>query len=103
MNKLYVAIALSALLLGPVAAGQTKDSPEVELKAATHLELVDGDLKAAIGQYQKIISNAGSNRSIAAKALLQMGQCYEKLGQAEARQAYERVVRDFVDHHAARV
>ena len=34
---------------------------------------------------------------MAAKALLRMGQCYEKLGEAQARQAYDRVVREFAD------
>jgi Tol biopolymer transport system component len=97
MNKLLLIIALSASWLISVAGGQTNDSAEVQLKAATHLEVVDGDLKAAIEQYKKIITNAGGNRSIAAKALLQMGQCYEKLGLAEARHSYERVVRDFAD------
>ncbi len=90
-------IALSALWLASLAAGQTKDSAEVQLKAAIHLELVDGDLKGAIEQYQKIITNASGNRLITAKALLQMGGCYEKLGVADARRAYERVVRDFSD------
>ena len=97
MNKLLLIIGLSALWLGSVVGGETNDSAEVQLKAATHLELVDGDLKAAIEQYKKITTNAGGNRSITAKALLQMGQCYEKLGLAEARHAYERVVRDFAD------
>ena len=29
-----------------------------------------------------------------------MGQCYEKLGQKEARSAYERVLREFADQSA---
>ncbi|MEE8200589.1 MAG: hypothetical protein V3R29_05400, partial [Candidatus Acidoferrales bacterium] len=37
------------------------------------------------------------NRPAVAKALLQMGQCYEKLGNAEAREAYERVLRDYAE------
>ena len=34
---------------------------------------------------------------MAAKALVRMGHCYEKLGDAESRKAYERVVREFAD------
>ena len=34
---------------------------------------------------------------IAATALLHIGQCQEKLGQAEARKAYESVVKEFAD------
>jgi Tol biopolymer transport system component len=63
---------------------------------AVHLEEVKGDLEAAISLYQKVMSEA-SDRSIAAKAQLHIGMCYEKLGKAEAQKAYERVVRDYAD------
>ena len=61
--------------------------------------MVDGDLKAAIELYKKIAQSG--NRAAAAKALVRMGQCYEKLGDAEARKAYERVVREFGDQTEA--
>jgi Tol biopolymer transport system component len=34
---------------------------------------------------------------VAARALLHLGECHEKLGSAEARRAYERLVREFAD------
>jgi Tol biopolymer transport system component len=58
---------------------------------------VDGDLKGAIEQYRKIAAQPGAGRATVATALLRMGQCHEKLGNAEARTAYQRVVRDFAD------
>jgi len=61
-------------------------------------EQADGDLRGAIAIYQRIVRDFASDRTLAAKALVQMGRCYEKLGQAEAseaRKAYERVVREF--------
>jgi len=58
---------------------------------------VEGDLKGAIEQYKKIAAQPGAGRATVATALLRMGQCYEKMGNAEARTAYERVVRDFAD------
>jgi len=87
----------AALLAALLAAGQRADPAEVLLKTAMHKELVDGDLKAAIAQYQKALARAGTNRAVAAKALLGMGQCHEKLGEAEARKAYERLVREYAD------
>ena len=36
---------------------------------------------------QKIVAEGNGNRAVVAKALVQMGQCYEKLGRAEARKA----------------
>ena len=65
---------------------------------AVHLEEVKGDLEAAISLYQKVVSEA-KDRSIAAKAQLHIGLCYEKLGKAEAQKAYERVVRDYADQN----
>jgi Tol biopolymer transport system component len=80
-------------------AGQAKDiQAEVALQAAIKTEDIDGDLKGAIEQYRKLAD--GGQRAVAAKALIRMGQCYEKLGGAqalEARRAYDRVVRDFAD------
>ncbi len=94
---LIPAVLLLAFLGALLATGQKNDQAEVQLKAAMHKELVDGDLKGAIEQYQQIIKNFGVNRSVIAQALVQMGQCHEKLGTAEARNVYERVVREFVD------
>ena len=84
---------------GRAAVGQTQASrsAEVQLKAALHKEQVEGDLKGAIEQYKKIAAQPGAGRATVATALLRMGQCYEKLGNAEARTAYERLVRDFAD------
>ncbi len=89
------------LLLGAASAtglpaGQTKDiQAEVALQAAIKMELVDGNLKGAIAQYRQLAD--GGDHAVAAKALVRLGQCYEKLGDAQARKAYDRVVRDFAD------
>jgi hypothetical protein len=64
---------------------------------------VDGNLKGAIEQYKKIAAQPGAGRATVATALLRMGQCYEKLGDAdtqEARKAYEQVVREYADQAA---
>jgi Tol biopolymer transport system component len=88
-----LAVFLAALL----AAGQKNDQAELALKAAIKTETVDGNLKGAIEQYKQIAAQPGAGRATVATALLRMGQCYEKLGNAEARTAYERLVRDYAD------
>jgi Tol biopolymer transport system component len=93
---LAAAAALGLVFLG-AAAVQNQDRAEVALKAAIDKEVVDGDLKGAIEQYKKIAAQPGARRATVATALLRMGQCHEKLGNAEARTAYQRVVRDFAD------
>jgi len=98
-------VLLTGLICAALSAGflasQTKDNKaEVALQAAIKTETVDGDLKSAIEQYKKIAAQPGAGRAVVATALLRMGQCYEKLGDAdtrEARKAYEQVVRDFAD------
>lgn len=88
--------AALALSLGAIQKDTQKAlSAEAQLQAAITKETVEGDLKGAIELYQKIAD--GSDHAVAAKALVRMGQCYEKLGSAEARKAYERVVREFAD------
>jgi len=84
-----------------LAAAPDSKKAQVLLQAATAKETVQGDLKAAIELYRQAVREAGANRAVAAKALVRMGQCYEKLGDAESRKAFERVVREFADQKEA--
>ncbi|MDP2997700.1 MAG: tetratricopeptide repeat protein, partial [Bryobacterales bacterium] len=94
MNKFLLAMMMgAALLLG----GQQSDRPDQQLQSAINKEVVEGDLKGAIELYKKIAALPGAGRATVATALLRMGQCHEKLGNAEARTAYERLVRDYAD------
>jgi hypothetical protein len=70
---------------------------EKQLEAAIQKETVQGDLKAAIALYGKVLERHARNRPVAAQALFRLGECQEKLGQAEARRAFERLVREFGD------
>jgi erythromycin esterase len=68
------------------------------LEAALHTEMVAGDLKSAVDQYNAILEAARGNRSIAAKALFQLAQCEERMGRrVAAHAAYLRIVRDYGD------
>jgi len=97
MKKIIALLALLAPALLLPARPAQKLSLEARMGAAQHQEQVEGNFEAAIAGYKKVIAEAGRNRALAAKALLQMGQCYEKLGNAEARTAYQRLVRDYAD------
>jgi Tol biopolymer transport system component len=91
---ILVTIGLAATAMLPRAAVQSESS-RVAFEAAKKIESVDGDLHAAIEQYRAIA--AGSDRSLAAQALLRMAGCYQKLGRAEAQTVYEGLVREFPD------
>jgi Tol biopolymer transport system component len=64
---------------------------------ALYVEEGQGDLQKAIGLYQDIVKKFPESREVAAKALLHIGICYEKLGKSEARNAYNRLLQDYGD------
>jgi len=116
MKRLWMVVLLAGMAAGVVvAAGVVRDqqapgaqagagaqpSAGARLEAAIKKEVVDGDLKTAIELYRTLAQ--ASDRAVAAKALLRMGQCYEKLGDTdtrEARKAYEQIVKEFGDQTA---
>jgi Tol biopolymer transport system component len=116
MKRLWMVVLLAGMAAGVVVAADVvraqqapgaqagasaQPSAGARLEAAIKKEVVDGDLKTAIELYRALAE--GGDRVVAAKALLRMGQCYEKLGVAqarEARKAYEQVVREFGDQTA---
>jgi hypothetical protein len=79
-----------------ILCGQSHDAGVV-LQRAIRKEMVEGDLKGAIELYRKVVAAAAKDRGAAAKALLRLGECYEKQGNVEARKAYERLVNEFAD------
>ena len=97
----FTAAVMCLALSAAHSAQQTRDNrAEVALQAAIKIETIDGDLKAAIEAYRKVAATYEGDRPVAARALVRMGQCYEKLGEAQAKEAravYGRVVRDFAD------
>jgi Tol biopolymer transport system component len=95
------AVTVAAAVLALPVWTQTVDRAEVALQGALKKETVDGDLKGAIEAYRKVALSYRGNRAVVAKALVRVGQCYEKLGDAESRKAYEQVVREFGDQAEA--
>ncbi|MBI3279200.1 MAG: tetratricopeptide repeat protein [Acidobacteria bacterium] len=87
---------LMAVLLAAPALPQTQ-TPEAMLGAALHQERVTGNLQAAIDGYRKVLAMKTVPRSVAALAQYHIGVCYEKLGNQEARKAFENVVRNYAD------
>ncbi|MDE3166038.1 MAG: hypothetical protein KGN36_09545, partial [Acidobacteriota bacterium] len=86
-----------AVLLWAAAGGaKGADDAARRLEAAIHREVVAGDVAGAIDLYRGIAADASAPREVAARALLEMGQCQEKLGQRrDAHATYSRVLREF--------
>lgn len=92
---------LAVLLIAASPAAQKSDSAQALLRAAMDKAVVDGDLNAAINQYQAIVARFKTDRAVVATALVRMAECYQKLGDAQARTIYERVVREYSDQKEA--
>jgi hypothetical protein len=74
-------------------------SPEAKLEAAVHREVVLGDLKGAIEQYTAVLQETKS-RPVSARALLRMGECFEKSGRKnEARAVFTRLLSAYPDQN----
>ncbi|MFA5818132.1 MAG: tetratricopeptide repeat protein, partial [Bacteroidales bacterium] len=97
-KTLTIIMALSMILGSYQSFAQTA---EELFPKAIQLEEVKGELEKAIEVYQTIVTQFSANRPISSKALLHIGMCYEKMGNTEARKAYERVVRDYADQGEA--
>jgi Tol biopolymer transport system component len=94
-------VLLAGLLAASLAVAQKNTQGEILMQAANHKQVVEGQLEDAIQIYKRIAQEHASDRALVAKALVQMGQCYEKLGKTEARNAYERVLREYSDQSEA--
>lgn len=95
--KSAVGIGLVGTLLvcQAIVGAQSPRGSEMQLRAAQYKADVQGDLSGAIEDYRRIAE--GSDRVVAAKALLAMGLSYQKLGTGDARAVFTRIVRDFTD------
>lgn len=93
MNKRGLLLGLS-LACAAVLAAQSP-SPARIFQEAIHLMETRGDYPAALRLFEQVAK--GSDRNLAARSLLYAGSCYEKLGKKEARNAYERLIRNFAD------
>jgi Tol biopolymer transport system component len=92
--KKTVALCMAiGLILGNYQA--LAQTAEELLSRGIHLEEVKGELEKAIEVYQTIVDKFSDNRPIAAKALLHIGLCYEKLGQEEALRAYRKLINEY--------
>jgi len=99
MNRFMLVLA-ALLAIGQGTIGRERQSGDaVALRAAQETETIKGDLKAAIEQYHALAKSP--DRAVAAEALVRMAGCHQKLGNAEARAIYERVVREYADQAEA--
>jgi hypothetical protein len=99
----FLAVAmLAGLLMTPFAIAQKQDQAEERMQGAHQRQPVEGGIqpaaKALLNPGQCNVPEFAFYVSFGyAKASLDIGQCSQRLGNAEAREAYERLVPDYAD------
>ncbi len=94
-SRLTVAAIVLGLTL--VASAQRGNPADTLLGAGLHQEEVEDNCKEAVKTYERVIRQSGAPRSTAARAQLHIGMCLERLGEIQAREAYEKVVTRYGD------
>ena len=92
-RRLAFIIGATLALSAPMRA----QSAHELFQQALSKERAEGNLTEAIKLYQRVVDTASADHALAAKALLQLGRCYEQLGNTEARNAYERLIARYPD------
>jgi len=93
MKKLSILIAILILLAFSFGSLAVQNGYDLFQKALAK-ERAEGNLEEAIALYQKVVEES-KNESLAAKAQLRIGICYEKLGKQEAQKAYQKVIDNY--------
>jgi len=93
MKKYKLFITVIVLLFLSFASSAPQNGYDLFQKALAK-ERGEGNLKEAISLYQKVVDEA-SDKSLAAKAQLRIGICYEKLGMKEAQKAFQKVIDNY--------
>ena len=100
-KKLTLSLSLILAISPTAAEARGGKTAEVLLGQALHEEELGGNLDVAIATYKKIVTEHSAKPELAARAQLQIGICYEKLGKHEAEKAYERVVDNYPSQQGA--
>ena len=54
-----------------------------------------GNFEEAITIFNRVVNEYASDKPVAAKALLKLGLCYERMGSQKAEEAYTRIIEKF--------
>jgi Tol biopolymer transport system component len=98
MRIRIVAIGILLLLTAAITAAMQNGNDLYQQGLARETA---GDIKGAIQVFERIVRDSSSNRTLAAKALLQLGRWSELVGQDQAQKYYGRVIREFADQTEA--
>lgn len=99
--KFFISVCGIFLMMSSIVMilyADTQQSAKELYEAAVFKKDADGDLKGAIEIFSKILVQFPNDRKIASKAQLQIGICYEKLGQTNIKHAlaaFQKVINNY--------
>ena len=94
---LIAAITVSAAMLAPLA----EDRKANALLQSGKNEETLGNRKRAGELYEQAVQEAGNNRELAAKILLQLGLMYQRIGENKAITVFDHIAKDYPEQTAA--
>lgn len=89
----FIILLVTSVVL--ISWGDIQQSAEQLYQSGIYKEQVEGELEKAIAIYEQILKDFPQNQVTAAKALYHIGLCYEKLGNKEAKKAYQRIIDEY--------
>src|SRR5262249_12515292 len=96
MNMKKISALVTAVLMLVLVGGAVLAESGDALYSQALVKEKTGSYEEAIKLYQSILQKYTSDKKLAAKALFQIGQDYERLGNAvDARKAYARIANEF--------
>jgi len=97
MKRLCLILAAAAILFPGTLWAQDGEA-QSRFEKGYFKENAERDLEGAIREYRSVLSQYGAAKKVAARALLRMGICFEKLGQrGDATGCFRKVIADFPD------
>jgi Tol biopolymer transport system component len=100
IKKLFIIVLLTGIsLLLILNTASSQETAGQLFEKALYLEEGKGELQPAIELYLQILDQYPADREVAAKSLLHLGMCYEKLGKQEAKKAYRQVIQKYPDQN----
>ncbi len=94
MKKRSALLPVLGILIIAAAWGTASQIGEDLFQKALRLERNEGRLAEAVSLYQKVIDGT-KDGSLAAKAQLRIGICYEKLGETQAADAFKAIIEKY--------
>ena len=93
--KSFILILFLLMSLSLSVAFSGNNPQKTLLERGKYLMETEGDLEGAIAVFGEIIKKYPKDRIVAAQAQLFIGLCYERMGRAEAKRAYQNVINNY--------